>query len=449
MRNKSGYFMPILFLLLITIVLSECKSYKQTYLLASGPPGTSYYRVGRNIADVVSSYSRIRIKAVTDPIVIDEDTLALNAQNNCRILSHSKVDFAISQNDVSLTLVAGEKTNSFDNLQSIIPLFPEILFIFYKPHLKPTDSSLASLIRGRTVTIVPEGSGEARLTKKVFQEFGIGSNEYQARHVNFDENVLSDSVDICCMVTGFNNDRVQKSLERGGKIFSLGDPDLAGKGSEADGFCLKYPLAKPLIIPKNIYSNLPTYPILTVAIDAVLLTRKDMDPAVVHDVIETILNRKQHLVMDLDNKLLSQITEQFDPLKLRFPLHQGARHYLERDKPSFYERYAELIGVVFSIFLAMVSGIVALSRWNQRRKKNRIDEYYKQVLDIQVQIDDFNNEQACRIAIDQLKALRDKAFQHLIAEKLMADESFRIFITLVNDTRSEIHQRLAQLQQIR
>ncbi|MDZ7336444.1 MAG: hypothetical protein ONB32_14935, partial [candidate division KSB1 bacterium] len=340
-----------------------------------------------------------------------------------------------------------ESSNNFNNLQSIIPLFPEILFIFYKENLKPNDNSLAALIRGRTVTMGPEGSGEARLTKKVFQEFGIGPYEYQARHVNFDENVLSDSVDLCCMVTGFDNPRVQKSMERGGKIFSLGDPDLAGKGSEADGFCLKYPLAKPLIIPKNIYSNLPEHPILTVAIDAVLLTRKDMDPEVVHEVIETILNRKQHLVMDLDNKLLSQISEQFDPLKLRFPLHPGARHYLERDKPSFYERYAELIGVIFSIFLALVSGIVALSRWSQRRKKNRIDDYYKQVLDIQVQIDDFDDEHACRLAIARLKDLREKAFQHLIAEKLMADDSFRIFITLVNDTRSEIHQRLSEIRQ--
>jgi len=31
----------------------------------------------------------------------------------------------------------------------------------------------------------PEGSGTARLTKKVFQEFGIQPNEYQAQHVKF------------------------------------------------------------------------------------------------------------------------------------------------------------------------------------------------------------------------------------------------------------------------
>ncbi|MDZ7330372.1 MAG: TAXI family TRAP transporter solute-binding subunit [candidate division KSB1 bacterium] len=447
MQIKSDRFFFVILLALVTIFQTGCEKHRRIYLLASGPPGTSYYRIGKNLAEVVSNYSRIKIEAVTKPVVVDGDTLPLNAQNNCRILSRLKVDFAISQNDVTLIPVAGESSNNFNNLQSIIPLFPEILFIFYKENLKPNDNSLAALIRGRTVTMGPEGSGEARLTKKVFQEFGIGPYGYQARHVNFDENVLSDSVDLCCMVTGFDNPRVQKSMERGGKIFSLGDPDLAGKGSEADGFCLKYPLAKPLIIPKNIYSNLPEHPILTVAIDAVLLTRKDMDPEVVHEVIETILNRKQHLVMDLDNKLLSQISEQFDPLKLRFPLHPGARHYLERDKPSFYERYAELIGVIFSIFLALVSGIVALSRWSQRRKKNRIDDYYKQVLDIQVQIDDFDDEHACRLAIARLKDLREKAFQHLIAEKLMADDSFRIFITLVNDTRSEIHQRLSEIRQ--
>ncbi len=434
-----------LFLVLLIFYLLDCGKNQKIYRLAAASLGTSYYSVGKNIADVVSSQSHIKLEAMTEPVAINGDTLPLNAQNNCHILSAGMADFAISQNDISLIPFANKNMNEFSNLQSIIPLYPEILFIFYKEPLKPTHNSLAGLIRGRKISMGPEGSGEARLTKKVFQEFGIQPNEYQARHVRFEENVLSDSIDICCMVTGFNNPRVQQSLQRGGNIFSLGDPDLAGKGSAADGFCLKYPLAKPIIIPKNIYSNLPEEPILTVAIDAILLTRDNMDDDVVYDVVETILNRKQYLVMDLDNKLLSQLTEQFDPLKLRFPLHKGAKHYLERNKPSFFERYAELFGVIFSILIALVGAITAITRWNKRRQKNRIDKYYRGVMDIQLQVDNLKTVQDCQNAIQGLKLLRRNAFEQLISEKLLADESFRIFITFMNDTRKEINLRWQEI----
>ena len=67
-------------------------------------------------------------------------------------------------------------------------------------------------------------------------------------------------------------------------------------------------------------------------------------------------------------------------------------------------------------------------------------------MDIQIQIDDFKNEPDCQNAIQQLKYLRQNAFEQLIAEKLMADESFRIFITFVNDTQKEINLRMQEFR---
>lgn len=445
MNFKKTVFIRTISLIILLVCLIGCGKKQKIYRLAAGSSGTSYHNVGKNIANVVSRQGKRNIEAILEPIDLDGDKLQLNAQNNCYLLSEGKVEFAISQNDVSLLPILGERSIDFSNLRSVIPLYTEILFIIYKKHLQPKDNSLRSLIRGRKVTMGPESSGTARLTKKLFQEFGIQPGEYQPQYVKFEDNVLSDTVDICCLVTGFSNERVQKSLQRGGEIFSLGDPDLAGKGSAADGFCLKYPLAKPIIIPKNIYQNLPEQPVLTVAIDAVLITRVDMDDDVVYDIVEIILNRKQFLVMDLDNKLLSQITEQFDPLKLRFPLHNGSRHYLERNKPTFYERYAELFGLIFSIIIAFIGGIATVTKWGKLRKKNRIDTYYKGVMDVQIQVDDFKTEQDCQKAIQQLKYLRQNAFEQLISEKLLADESFRIFITFMNNTKKEINQRLQEM----
>ena len=446
MQNKRTLFVTFFFIFTLTVCLMDCGKKWKIYRLAAGPPGTSYQNVGKIIADVVSSQRNLNIKAIFDPVNIDGKTLPLDALTNCYLLFKGGVEFAISQNDVAILPLLEEDNSELSNLRSVIPLYPEILFIIYKPHLEPEAKSLRELVQGKKVAMGPENSGTARLTKILLQEFNIQPGEYQPQYTKFEETVLSDTVDICCLVTGFDNNRVQKSLQQGGKIFSLGDPNLAGNGSAADGFCLKYPLAKTFIIPNKIYQNLPEQPALTVAIDAVLLTREDVADDVVYNVIEIILNRKQFMVMDLDNKLFSHITEQFDPLKLRFPLHKGAKHYLERNKPTFWERYAELFGVVFSIFIAFVGGIATVTKWRSLRKKNRIDTYYKGVMDIQIQIDDFKTEPDCQNAIQQLKYLRQNAFEQLISEKLLADESFRIFITFINDTRKEINSRMQEIR---
>lgn len=432
--------------LILQLAFYNCFDKRTEYRIAAGSPGTSYHDVGKNIAEILLKQTPYHVRVLSQPVIIDGDSIELSAINNCRIVSEGLAEFAISQNDLPLhpaSAVPG--VQKLSNLRSVIPLYSQIFFIIYKENLKP--STLKDLIVGREIAIGPRQSGTAYLAKILFKEFGIDTSKYIQKYVSFEENMLSDSIDICCLLTGFNNSRIEKSIKQGGRIFSLGEYSLAGKGSAADGFCLKYPLAKPYIIPKNIYLDLPEDPVLTVAVDAVLLTRKDIKDHVIYDFMHAILNNKQFLVIDLNNKLLSQLTEQFDPLSLRFPLHPGAKAYLERDKPSFFERYAELLGFIFSIFIAFVGGVTTLAKWNRHRKKNRIDAFYSQIMKIQNQIKSCRSIDACADSIDRLRKLRQEAFGQLIKEKLSADDSFAIFITFLNDTQAELQTRIDELKQ--
>jgi len=45
---------------------------------------------------------------------------------------------------------------------------------------------------------------------------------------------------------------------------------------------------------------------------------------------------------------------------------------------------------------------------------------------------------AATSAIDEIRSLQEEAFKLLVDEKLAADESFRIFITLSNDVLNQI-----------
>jgi TRAP transporter TAXI family solute receptor len=446
MVQKNAVKLAISLCVILHLSLYSCFDKRTEYRIAAGSPGTSYHDVGKNIAEILLKQTPYHVRVLSNSVLVDGDSLKLSAINNCRIVSEGLAEFAISQNDLPLPPTSTvQGAQKFSNLRSVIPLYSQIFFIIYKEYLNP--SSLKDLIIGREIAMGPQQSGTAYLAKILFKEFGIDTSAYIQKYVSFEENMLSDSIDICCLLTGFNNPRIEKSIKRGGRIFSLGEYSLAGKGSAADGFCLKYPLAKPYIIPKNIYLDLPEDPVLTVAVDAVLLTRKDIKDHVIYDFMHAILNNKQFLVIDLNNKLLSQLTEQFDPLSLRFPLHSGAKSYLERDKPSFFERYAELLGFIFSIFIAFVGGVTTLAKWNQHRKKNRIDAFYNQIMKIQNQINGYTSVDACNDSIDKLKKLRQEAFSQLIKEKLSADDSFGIFITFLNDTQTDLRNRIDELKQ--
>ena len=145
--------------------------------------------------------------------------------------------------------------------------------------------------------------------------------------------------------------------------------------------------------------------------------------------------------------MISQdLKEDFSRASLSFPLHNGARIFLDRDEPSFMERYAELIGVIFSILIAFMSGVYSLSGWMKQRKKDRIDVFYEQILHVKVIINKLNDIKDVVRHIRQIQADQQKAFQMLIDEKLRADESFRIYMELSKETIQELKFRYKRLQ---
>ena len=54
---------------------------------------------------------------------------------------------------------------------------------------------------------------------------------------------------------------------------------------------------------------------------------------------------------------------------------------MARDTPPFFVEYAELMSLLLTLMLATASGSLALRKWFQRTKKNRIDVYYLEIRD--------------------------------------------------------------------
>ena len=124
------------------------------------------------------------------------------------------------------------------------------------------------------------------------------------------------------------------------------------------------------------------------------------------------------------------------------PVHPGTRQYLDRDEPSFIERYAEVIGVGFTICFSLIGAGLTFRNWNRQRKKDRIDVYYEKMLEIRAMVPRIENTEQVDRVVQEVRDIQEEAFQLLIDEKVSADDSFRIFITLCNDVIREVENRL-------
>ena len=72
------------------------------------------------------------------------------------------------------------------------------------------------------------------------------------------------------------------------------------------------------------------------------------------------------------------------------------------------------------------------------RRKNRIDKFYSAAIAIRDSISAASGAEDRSEAVTKVHNLQNNAFDQLVDEKLAADESFRIFITLSNDILAQL-----------
>ena len=179
---------------------------------------------------------------------------------------------------------------------------------------------------------------------------------------------------------------------------------------------------------------------MTVSVFTSLLCKKNLDIEFVHDMTDIIIKNKSTLIKQ--NPVINQVLEDNLHETLYYPLHKGVHMFLDRNKPSFLERYAEVIALILTIVIIMSGIISSYRKWNKQRKKDRIDVYYEQVLEIDRILSQTEDIKLLKQKLKILYEIRERAFENLIKEKLSADESFKIFMDLTLGTIQRIEKRL-------
>ena len=213
------------------------------------------------------------------------------------------------------------------------------------------------------------------------------------------------------------------------KFYSFDDPGQLGSGSIVEAICLRYPQFQTYIIPKFAYGDFTPEPVLTVSNEAILVCRKDLGVDFVYDIAKLIHENKQ-VFSTISPLLFHGISENYEVQNLSFTLHPGARRYINRYAPSFFERYAEIFGVLFSILLAVGTGAFTFYNFRKSRKKDKIDVYYISLTTLRQRIPNLKKELELEMLLSEVKNMQNETIDLVVKEKLNADESFLIFFHL-------------------
>ncbi len=403
--------------IIISIVLFSCNQEKPKLKLlhsTNEPEG----QITKVIKKVLEKNLDVEVE-----LIIGKGSIA-----NLDSLSAGSADLTIVENNMPFK----------EDVRTVLPIYEQVLHIFYRSDKKVT--SFPELVKGKKVYIGEKGSASYRFMKDLFVYFRVDQNDFTITDNPFDN-------DVFCGFSGIISDVLfLQSIENEGfLLYSFDDIQKYGKGSIAEGISLVHPQLKPFVIPQGAYGTITKEPVLTIGTDAVLIVREDVFDDDVYAIAKTIFRDKQEFneISPLINQTLD---ENFNRGRINYPLHNGARIFLDRDEPSFAERYAELGGVAFSILVAITSGLVSLSRWQRQKKKDRVDVFYKDLIDIKNSIPAIRSIKDGQIKLRRMQDSQNHAFQLLIDEKLEANESFRIYMELSKETITELKLRLRRLK---
>ena len=399
-------FKSILFCFVIA-VSAGCET-SRTELLLVRPVSPVDAEIARDIVDLLGHDSAISI-SLTDSDQSEES--ALDA------LITGEADIAMVSNNLPYR----------PGVSTVMPLYPTVLHI---GHFGEREfDSIAELFRGARIFAGPEGSA----SRMMFDRFKARS-ELSSEEFTYVENP-NDRADVFVVFAPISPDRLATFPDI--RLVSAGSPEDIGRGSSVDAVTLMNPQLRPFVIPVGTYGDATPTPILTIAVDMMLVARSDLSASVVYDLVRELSGLRPALASRKPGSF-QRLSDDFNTGNSTFILHPGLVAYLDRNEPSFYERYSGIAEVVVTVFVALGSAIFAGVRIYHMRRKNRIDTFYTEIIAIRSALGDSTSDDERSAAAQKIRDLQNTAFEMLVDEKLSADESFSIFISMSNDALRDL-----------
>ncbi len=344
-------------------------------------------------------------------------TAETNASDVLDAILARKLDLAIIE----------EPDTALPGLMTLAPLYPSVLHVLHRKTSVPADFS--QLLRGASVYAGPPGGSGYRLLMQLAEDFGLTPDDFRLL-----DNPWTDVPDIYFILGGLLPPESVQQL-KGYRLFSFAMADDPDGGSVADGIALRHHHVRPFLLPKGVYSGLGSDAVLTLSIRSLLVAHEDFKREFAYDISAAMFSGAQEISLSYP-LVTRELNENLKASELMLPLHDGARRFLDRDGPGFIERNVDLIALYFTLFLAMGSGVIALLRHRQQVRKDRVDVYFRRLLDIRARIEEGSHDPIeCRADV---LAVQAEVMNLLIDERISADASLIAFLFQSNQLVSEL-----------
>ena len=393
---------------LICLVLSSGCERSPADLRFVTPISPIDQKIATDFVDLLDRESAVRIELTPTPL---SETLALDA------LASGTADIALVSNNMPFR----------KGIATVMPLYPTVLHIGYTGDANVMDGPEA--LKGSTVFAGPPGSASRLMFERIVKRLGLSEEDFS--YVDVEDEIP----DVVVVFAPISPDRLAEYPEF--KLSSLGSPQGIGQGSLVDAAVLLNPTLRPFVIPFGTYGDATPEPVLTVAVDKMLVARTSLERSVVYDLINEI-HRLRPAISAQRPGLFQDFSDDLDTGRSTFVLHPGTLAYLQRSAPSVYERYSGIAELAVTVLIALVGAIFAGIRFFRRRRKNRIDMFYSETIRLRNSVTEEGGLEERAAVIAKIRQLQNTAFEMLIDEKLAADESFRIFVTLTNDVLQQL-----------
>jgi TRAP transporter TAXI family solute receptor len=362
----------------------------RTVIMATGLEGGAYQEVGKRYRDLLA------LHGVTLELLPTAGAL----ENLARLRDpQSRVTVGLLQSGITSARESPE-------LESLGTVFYEVLWLF---HRGPMDDRGVERLRGRKISVGPEGSGTRALALELLARHGVDAHFAQLlplTHQEAGDRLLRGEIDAALMLAGWDSPVVRRLLAD--ETIELVSFPRAG------AYVALYPFLNKLTVPAgmgDIARNRPRKDVAVFATKASLVVRKDLHPAI------------QSLLLDAAEQIHSapaifQRPGQFPAAEsIDLPLSDTARQFY-RSGPPFLQRHLPfwlaavfgrilvllipLVGVIYPLFWIMP----ALYGW---RIRHRIDRIYSDLRLLERKADSPEPERPMDELHQELDQLEDRA----------------------------------------
>jgi len=364
----------------------------RTVTMATGPAGGAYQGFGERYREILA---RDGVELRLMPTA--------GAVENLRLLNDTN-------SGVSISLVQEGLATEQDSpgLVSLGAVFYEPLWFFCRGVFAEGGREA---LRGRRISVGPEGSGTRSLSLELLARNGI-TNGFAALlpfpPEETSQKLLSGQIDAALLLASYYSPVVQRLL-------AAEDIDITGF-PRADAYVALYPFLNKVVVPAglaDLVNNRPPTNAVLLASRASLVVRADLHPAI------------QYLLLEAAEEVHSQpgvfhTAGRFPAAEsVGLPLSEQARHFYRSGEP-FLQRHlpvwlAVLTGRLLVVLIPVVGIMYPLFRfvpvWYGWQMRRRVLKLYRQLRSIEHVWETQGARSPKRELISQLNQLKERADQ--------------------------------------